>query len=200
MFENVGSFELDALKELGNMGAGHAATSLSKLLGKYIDMSVPEVKTAKISELDKIINVTEFVGGTLARLNNQEGEEVGYLYVVFPKDSSLRLIEMLVGTDSLGELEISALVEVGNILSSSFCNAIADFLGIVLIPGIPDLKIGKFSDIIDHAVKDIREKSSYMIVFENKLKELEGAIDVYLILIPSITFFEKLIDILKEKS
>ena len=195
----IGSFELDALKELGNMGAGHAATSLSKLLGKYIDMSVPEVKTAKISELDKIINVTEFVGGTLARLNNQEGEEVGYLYVVFPKDSSLRLIEMLVGTDSLGELEISALVEVGNILSSSFCNAIADFLGIVLMPSPPNFAMDVVLVVIDSVVAYLSQSTEDLIIFKTELKDDSNTISIYLILLLNEKFLENIMKIVRKK-
>ncbi len=197
--QKIDTFELDALKELGNMGAGHAATSLSQLLGRYIDMSVPEVKIIKTENLDREINVTEFVGGTLASLQDMEGDEVGYLYVVFPKDSSLKLVKMLVGTDNLGELEISALMEVGNILASSFCNAIADFLNITLIPSPPNFAMDVILVVIDSVIAYLSETSDNLIIFRTELKDDTNSINIYLMLFLNEKFLEKIMKIVREK-
>ncbi len=199
MLEKIDTFELDALKELGNMGAGHAATSLSQLLGRYIDMSVPEVKIIKTENLDKEFNFSNNISGVLTTIQDIEGEEEGYLYTIFTEDSREKITKMLLGSEESNDMQNSAIMEIGNILSSSFCNALGEFLEIVLIPGIPQLKTGKLADIVDFAVKDVGRESGRIIIFENQLKESEEAIDVYLMLIPNNNFFEKIIKIVKEK-
>lgn len=57
----ITSFHLDVLKEIGNIGAAHAATALSDLLGKKIDMKVPKVEMVPFHEMMELAGGSETV-------------------------------------------------------------------------------------------------------------------------------------------
>ena len=85
--ENLSEMELDVLKELGNIGAGHAATALSKLLGKEVNIAVPEVRLGEIKNLSNEF-INDIVAGVVIALQDLEENKSGYLYIMFPEASS----------------------------------------------------------------------------------------------------------------
>jgi chemotaxis protein CheC len=133
----------DALQELGNIGAAHAATTLSTMLSANISMSVPEIKVIDISEIYK------YVGDEIAALVlfqvNGEVKHGGYLLLYIPKTSVIRLTNAMLGlTDvnrELDEMDESALLEVGNIMVSAFLDGTAELLNIIMLPSPPQLVI-----------------------------------------------------------
>ncbi|MEM2191884.1 MAG: chemotaxis protein CheC [Archaeoglobaceae archaeon] len=181
-FDKIGSEELDALKELGNIGVAHAATSLSVMLGKLVEMSVPNVKIIKISEIHRELQ-DKIVTGIVTALEDMENGRSGYLYIMFP--DAKKLVSLLVEDSMLID---STVIEIGNILSSSFCNAIADMLGITLIPSPPNLAEDASVAIIEAIIAQIAERSDYVIIFETQLKEEDDAIEVLITLIPDEKF------------
>ncbi|MEM0330986.1 MAG: chemotaxis protein CheC [Archaeoglobaceae archaeon] len=181
-FDKIGSEELDALKELGNIGVAHAATSLSVMLGKLVEMSVPNVKIIKISEIHRELQ-DKIVTGIVTALEDMENGRSGYLYIMFP--DAKKLASLLVEDSMLID---STVIEIGNILSSSFCNAIADMLGITLIPSPPNLAEDASVAIIEAIIAQIAERSDYVIIFETQLKEEDDAIEVLITLIPDEKF------------
>ncbi|MDI9643031.1 MAG: chemotaxis protein CheC [Archaeoglobales archaeon] len=182
--------EIDALRELGNIGVAHAATSLSMMLGKMIDMSVPNVLIAKISELHKYFE-DQIVVGVVTALEDVENGRTGYLYVSFPE--AKKIAKLLIEDP---ELVDSTIMELGNILSSSFCNAIADLLGIMLIPSPPSLAEDTSIAIVEVIVAQIAEKSDNVIVFETELKEKEEAIKILVTLVPDEKFLDYILKML----
>ncbi len=181
-FGSLSPEEMDALKELGNIGVAHAATSLSTMLGKVVEMSVPNVFVARISEIHNYFK-DELVSGVVTALEDVENGRSGYLYISFP--NAEKVAKLLIDDASLVE---SAIMEVGNILSSSFCNAIADMLGIMLIPSPPSFSYEMSIAIVEAIVAQIAEKSDYVIIFETELKEKDDAIDILVTLVPDERF------------
>ncbi|MEM3928284.1 MAG: chemotaxis protein CheC, partial [Archaeoglobaceae archaeon] len=159
----LNSDEMDALKELGNIGVAHAATSLSAMLGKMVEMKVPNVAVAKISEIHNYFK-EELVSGVVTALEDVENGRSGYLYISFP--NAEKFAKLLIDDASLVE---STIMEVGNILSSSFCNAIADMLGITLLPSPPSFSYDMSVAIVEAIVAQIAEKGDYVIIFETEL-------------------------------
>ncbi|MCS7145010.1 MAG: chemotaxis protein CheC [Archaeoglobaceae archaeon] len=182
--------EIDALKELGNIGVAHAATSLSTMLGKMVEMSVPNVFIAKISELHEHFE-DQVVVGVVTALEDIENGRTGYLYVSFPE--AKKIAKLLIEDP---ELVDSTIMELGNILSSSFCNAIAEMLGIMLIPSPPSLAEDTSIAILEVIVAQIAEKSDNVIIFETELKEKEDAIKVFITLVPDEKFFDYILKML----
>ena len=194
--EKLGELEFDTLREIGNIGVGNAATSLSQMLGRTIEISVPEVIVAKISELHKIIDTESLVAGIVVGLNTAESEQAGFLYITFPKDSSEKIAGILLGDCSDEELVDSAIMEIGNILSSSFCDAIANMLGTILIPTPPSYAKDFAIAVIDAIISQIAEKSDYVLVFETELKERENAIEAFVMLLPTEKFINYIFELL----
>ena len=114
--------QADALQELGNIGAAHAATTLSTMLSANVTMSVPEIKMIDISEIYKYVG-DEVAALVLFQING-EVKHGGYLLLYIAKNSVVRLTNAMLGqTDEnreLNEMDESALLEVGNIMVSAF--------------------------------------------------------------------------------
>ena len=96
--KNLSEVELDILKELGNIGTGHAATSLSKLLNKDVYFSVPEVKIGEIKNLSSEF-IDEVVAGVIIALQDLEEHRSGYLYIMFPEKSARKIAGDLFGME-----------------------------------------------------------------------------------------------------
>ncbi|MEM0202457.1 MAG: chemotaxis protein CheC [Archaeoglobaceae archaeon] len=181
-FESLSPEEIDALKELGNIGVAHAATSLSAMLGKMVEMKVPNVAVAKISEIHNYFK-EELVSGVVTALEDVENGRSGYLYISFP--NAEKFAKLLIDDASLVE---STIMEVGNILSSSFCNAIADMLGITLLPSPPSFSYDMSVAIVEAIVAQIAEKGDYVIIFETELVEEDDAVEILITLVPDEKF------------
>ncbi len=193
---SLGEVELDALRELGNIGVGHAATSLSQMLGKAVDMSVPKVIVTKVSELHNYVDAEKIVAGVITALNDLEQGETGYLYITFPDGSAKKIAEILLGDASDEEMVNSAIMEIGNILSSSFCDATAEMLGVTLLPTPPSFAIDYAMAVVDAIIAQISERSEHLIIFETELKEEEDAIEIFVMLIPSENFLNYILKML----
>ena len=136
--------EMDVLREVANIGAGHAATALSTMIGSTIMISVPRVNVLQVDEVPPV--VADHEEPVAAVLLHMLGDLTGRTLLVFPCATALRLAELLMqrepsGGFALGELEESAVMEVGNILSSAYMNALAEFMNMMLLPSPPTLRI-----------------------------------------------------------
>jgi chemotaxis protein CheC len=119
------------------MGAAHAATALSQMTGGTIMIAVPRLHVAPLAEV-----APELAPGeqpVAAVMMDMLGDLTGRTLLVFPKPTVLRLAELMLrrpmgSSVALGELEQSAVQEIGNILSGAYLNALSDFMGMVLLP------------------------------------------------------------------
>ena len=193
--ENLSEVELDVLKELGNIGTGHAATSLSKLLNKDVFLSVPKVKIGEIKNLSSEF-IGEVVAGVIIALQDLEEKRSGYLYIMFPEKSARKIAGDLFGLEELDEeMYESTIMEVGNILSSSFCDASADFMDIILLPSPPNFAIDVPTAVIDSVVSQMARKSDHIILFETSLSS-DSDIEIYLAMLPEPCLLDDMMKIL----
>lgn len=135
-YKDLTPMQLDALSEVSNIGAGNAATALSQLLNKKVDMTVPSIKIVPFESVFSQINEEDVVVGIIVRVL---GDTPGNILFMFKKETALSIVESLVGgkTDSIDEMGNSVLCEVGNIISSSYMNAISRFTNLVIMPSVP---------------------------------------------------------------
>lgn len=148
----ITQFQLDALREIGNIGSGHAATALSTLLQRRIDMSVPEVWAVPFEQVSAIVGQLDTPQAVI--YVKVEGEAPGKAVFFFPVESAEIVVQALFGTNEpmdlyLGEMAQSALKEVGNILVSSFIMALTQFSGIPLQPSVPALAVDMIGASLD---------------------------------------------------
>lgn len=144
---------LDALREVANIGAGHAATALSQMTGSKIMISVPQISITSLEEIPNEIEEDE--EPIAAVLMHMLGDLTGRTLLVFPRPTAIRLAELMLNrpgqVGELGELEQSALKEAGNILSGAYMNALSDFLGLMLLPSPPSLAVDMSAAILTTA-------------------------------------------------
>ncbi len=186
---NLSEMELDVLKELGNIGAGHAATSLSKLLDKEINIAVPMIRVGEIRNLSKEF-ISDIVAGVIIALQDLEENKSGYLYIMFPETSSKQIATNLFGLEEFDEeMYESTIMEVGNILSSSFCDASADFMDVILLPSPPNFAVDVPTAVIDSVVSQMAKRSNYIIIFETSLSS-DSNVEIFLALLPEPSLLE----------
>jgi chemotaxis protein CheC len=140
--------QLDALREVANIGAGHAATALSQMIGETIMISVPMINIARLEEVPpQVAGPDEPVAAVLMHML---GDLTGRTLLVFPRRTAHRLASLLLrrptdGADAdskeFTEMDQSAIKEAGNILSSAYMTALSDFMGMMLLPSPPSLAV-----------------------------------------------------------
>lgn len=148
----ITQFQLDALREIGNIGSGHAATALSTLLQRRIAMSVPEVWAIPFEQVSAIVGQLDMPQATI--YVKVEGEAPGKAVFFFPVESAEIMVQALFGSNEpmdlyTDEMAQSALKEVGNILVSSFLMALTQFSGIPLHPSVPALAVDMIGASLD---------------------------------------------------
>jgi len=136
--------QLDALREVANIGAGHAATALSQMTNHRIMIAVPEVNVRRLEEVTDLVGKPDEV--VAAVLMHMMGDLTGRTLVLFPESSARMLCDILFrrtpgATAEFGGMEQSGLKEAGNILASAYMNALSDFMGMMLVPSVPSLVV-----------------------------------------------------------
>jgi chemotaxis protein CheC len=136
--------ERDALREVANIGAGHAATALSQMTGSKIMISVPQVSIRALEEVAGLIGPPDSViAGVLMHVM---GDFTGRTLVVLGENSARSLCELLLhrppsSSTGFDAMQQSTIKETGNILCSAYLNALSDFLGMMLLPSVPALVV-----------------------------------------------------------
>ncbi len=143
-YSELDNLELDILREIGSIGTGNAANALSQLLNQEVRITLPEVRIMGYNESIEWIGGAEAItAGVLVQLG---GEISGIMLSVQQIDFVNLVLESMLGTSiedysQLGDLESSALVEVGNIMISSFIGALSALAGISIRPTVPGLTV-----------------------------------------------------------
>lgn len=140
------SLELDALKEVSNIGVGNAATALSTLLETKIDISVPAVNMINLNELIELSG-EKIVVAVIVRV---VGDIPGNILILFSGNVAEEVIAHLLGRheEVITEIGASVLCEVGNILSGAYMNSIAKFTGLNVFPSVPAIACDMMSAIL----------------------------------------------------
>ncbi|MGL5576627.1 MAG: chemotaxis protein CheC [Sarcina sp.] len=135
-FLDLTDIQLDALTEISNIGAGNAATALSTMLNTTIDMEVPLVRIVDLEEIYNNISLEEVVVGVLIEA---KGDAKGNLLLLFKEKVAVEVINKFTFTneDLFSEFGQSVVNEFGNIISSTYMNAISKFTGLSMIAGVP---------------------------------------------------------------
>lgn len=176
MTDNIGindinSFHLDVLREIGNIGAGNAATALAKMLDKKIDMKVPQIRVMKFTEVSDVLGGAETeVAGILLGVN---GDITGNILFILDLQSVQLLVNILMGKDihdaiEFDEMTCSALKEIGNILSGSYLGALSNLTNLRIMPDVPGLAIDMAGAILSVPAIEFGKNSDTVLYIENE--------------------------------
>ncbi len=141
--------------------------------------------------------IGEVVAGVIIALQDLEEKKSGYLYIMFPEKSARKIAGDLFGMDELDEeMYASTIMEVGNILSSSFCDASADFMNIILLPSPPSFAVDvPPTAVIDSVVSQMAKNTNHIILFETSLSS-DSDIEIYLALLPEPCLLDDMMKIM----
>lgn len=165
----------DALREVSNIGVGHAATALSQMIGRRIELFVPRVLVTPLAEVPACLGGAEtmMAGIFLGIL----GDTRGSIMLLFPKESACRLCGLLTGREQTlleSQEAVSSLKEVGNILASAYLNALGELIGKTLLPSVPGFAYDMAGALVDTLLIDVGRKSDLALMVET---EFGGEID-----------------------
>ncbi len=158
--------QLDALRELANIGSGTASTSLSSMLGRAVDISVPAAQALSFADaIDAIGPPEEEVTGVLLGV---VGEIDGIVLLLIRTDDAGLLCRML-GVEPDSEMAPSAIGEIGNIVGSSYVNALADMTGLAIEPSPPQSTTDMLGAIVATVLTGIAGADDVALVLDSDL-------------------------------
>jgi chemotaxis protein CheC len=143
-FDNIDSIQIDILREIGNIGAGNATTALSQMVNRRINMGVPVVKITNFTELSEVLGGAE--NPIVGILLSVEGEINGMMMFILEQASAHILINMLMGREldafnSFSEMDLSALKEIGNIITGAYLSSLSSLTNLKIIASVPYMAI-----------------------------------------------------------
>ncbi|MFH1239195.1 MAG: chemotaxis protein CheC [bacterium] len=179
--------QLDALRELGSIGAGNAATAMSQLLGKTVMMSVPKIDIIPVEKVPLLMGEPEtLVVGVYLRVL---GDVLGSMLLSFPRDSAFSLVDVLMGrkagsTKILSEIDRSALKETGTIVAGAYLNALSSLTHRTLLPCTPNLAFDMMGAIVDYILIGLSQVIEFVIVLEVEFIEKETKVKGFFFILP----------------
>ena len=185
----------DVLKEIGNIGAGNAMTALSQMLGCKIDMGVPQVDLLDFSEVGTAIGGEEqiMVGVFLG----VEGDITGsMLFLVEQKSAKYLINKVMMGMGDPGEefteMELSAMQEVGNIITGAYLNSLSTLTSLKIYPSPPALTVDMAGAILSVPAIEFGIYGDQILMIQSKFFD-EVQIDGYFILVPDVESYKKIL-------
>ena len=194
--ENISETYMDVLKELGNIGAGNAMTALSQMLNCKVDMRVPQIKLMEFKEIGAMLGGEEqiMVGVFLG----VEGDINGSMMFLLEKASAKHLLGKLMGgmvssdSDDFNEMELSAMREVGNIITGAYLNSLAVITNMKIQPTPPDLTVDMAGAILSVPAIQFGIMGDNILLIQSQFFD-EVEIDGYFILVPDLDSYAKIL-------
>lgn len=199
LFCDLDDRQVDALREVGNVGAGHAATALSQLVGRAVSLSVPKVEVVAFPKVSAILGGPE--SEVAALYMRVFGDTRGNMLIVFRPDDLSALAGFLLGRPpaslhSLSAMERSAILELGNILAGAYLNAISQLLQLSLIPSVPTLAIDMVGAVLQAPVIEISRVADSALVLQTEFEEAQRRFRGHVFLLPDPQSLDAMLDAL----
>ena len=198
------SLEKDALREIANVGAGNAATAVSQLIGTTIKVDVPKVSIIRVQDLPLPLGGPEtVVAGIYFKLF---GDAPGKMLLCLNQDSIGPVLELMLGEKPaqshavLSDIQASALKELGNILCSTYLNALARFMDMQLLPSVPAFAMDMVSSLLSTVLAESAELHPQALLIETQFSTVGRPITIHLFLIPEAGSLNTMLQALAEQS
>ena len=194
---NLSANQLDALREIGNVGAGNSATALSQIINRRIDMNVPKVALVPLDSVPDLVGGPDtIVVGVFLRVY---GKAPGNILFLLPQKSAFYLVDTLMGkshgdTEKLDFMDESALMEIGNILAGAYLNAFFTFTNISMLPSIPALAMDMAGAILNVVLVQLGQMGDTAMVIETEFLSEDDGINGQFFLVPDPGSLNTIID------
>ena len=193
--DEINTVYFDVLKEIGNIGAGNATTALAKMLDMKIDMKVPKVELLEFAALAAVISAEdEPVMGILLEV---QSDIAGSMMFFLELDSAHYLVNKLMMRDvncrdEFTEMDLSALKEIGNIISGSYLSALSSLTNMTITSSVPYLCIDMAGAILSVPAIEFGKYGDKALLIQTEFGD-EVRINGYFILLPELDSYEKIL-------
>jgi chemotaxis protein CheC len=196
--DNVNDMYIDVLREIGNIGAGNATTSLASMINEQIDMNVPKVELMEASKLGSAIcPEDEIIVGIFLEVTH---DITGSIMFLMRMDSAHYLVNRLMGkdpgnTDPFDEMDLSAMKEIGNIIAASYLSALASLTNMTIAPSIPHIAVDMAAAILSVPAIQFGQYGNNALLIETEFG-IDRMINGYFILMPEEDSYGKILSAL----
>ncbi len=164
--------EMDALREIGNVGMGNAATALSKMISKKVDINLPSTEFVGITNFPEVAGGRETVVDCL--FVPLTGDISGNALFFFSHDSALRLIDIMMGkepgsTKELSEMDMSSFTEMANIVAGAYLSSMANMLKISIFPSPPKSASDMLQAVIDAILAELAKHANEVLFIKTNM-------------------------------
>lgn len=194
-YDDLSAMQLDALCEIGNIGSGNAASSLSMMLDRPVDIAVPKIK---ILDYDEVVNCLggpeKLLVGLILFL---DGDVTGMMMFLLHKEFAHMVLNTLMGTSlaetgEVDEMSESAIREVGNIMAASYVNAMSELTGLRIDLSVPSLSIDMAGAILSVPAIYYANISDKIIFIEDEFNHSSDHAASQILLIPEVESLQKI--------
>lgn len=195
---NLDSIQYDVLKEIGNIGAGNATTALAKMLNSKIDMKVPKVNLVGFSDITSVIGAEEEVMAGIMLL--LDGDIRGMMMFLLEIESAKGLVNVLMGKPEevvekepeFDPMELSALNEIGNIITGAYLSALSDLTKLTISSSVPSLQIDMAASILSVPAIEFSKIGDKVLLIETQF-DTNASVNGYFVLIPELDSYDTIL-------
>ncbi len=188
------SVQLDALKEMGNIGAGNAATSLAQLIGETVNISVPEVKVIALE------CVADALGGAEKQVYiiylEVEKEMKGTMLTIFTQETAVFFVKKLLSGDDIdmtSDIAQSALKEVGSILCGSYLSALSQLVNMSSVASVPAMAFDMLGAMLDFVLVEIGQIADEVFLVDTELYVSQKKLECSQLFLPKPETLERVL-------
>ena len=196
----LNDIQYDVLREIGNIGAGNATTALSQMLNQKMDMSVPKVARVPFNEISDVMgSEDQTVVGIMLGF---EGDVEGMMMFLFDTKSAHHLVNTLMMRDKedgveegaeFSDMDMSALNEIGNIVSGSYLTAISKLTNLKMISTVPEMTIDMIGALLSVPASEFGKYGDKLLLIQSQFGELDF-VNGYFLMIPELNSYDKLLE------
>jgi Chemotaxis protein CheC, inhibitor of MCP methylation len=193
--DQLNEMHIDVLKEIGNIGAGNAATSLSQMLNMEVDMTVPKVRILDINDAATAMGGPEnVVIGILAKLC---GDVEGIMMFIIEQDFAKAMLDTLLGDkevscDHLSEMELSAISEIGNIMINAYTGSIGTLSQLAMKTSVPAITVDMVGALLSVPAIEMSSVSDEIIFIEGDFLSGKKEVSANMLLVPTMDSLNRL--------
>lgn len=188
-YDDMNSMEQDVIREVGSIGTGNAASALSGLLGTEVRMMLPTVSVLDFNDAMNAIGNPETI--VAAVLVGMKGDVSGIMLFILKMDLINNILGILLGNhieqyEQLSEMDVSALNEVGNIMISSYVNALSTLAGVDIGLSVPEITVNMLGGIMSVPMAELGYQTDKLMMIRGKFILQGETLDSDLLMLPDI--------------
>lgn len=188
-YEDMNSTELDIMKEIGSIGSGNAATALSSILSAKVCMDIPQVSILGFNEaVLRLGNPEEVVAAILVEMSH---DIHGIMLFILRTDFAEEILKQMIGKEeedlsNISEMGQSALMEIGNIMVSSYVNALSQLANVDIQLSVPQMAVNMLGGILSLPMAVFGVESDEIMIIEGKFTMNEREVSGDILLLPDV--------------